>query len=643
MNSRPTYISHSVRSIRPIRISKLLLLAAMVPASVLWLTDPVRAETIGGGSIHFPAVGPAPSYGIGGTGFVLVKNWNFGTSAASTVTNMTAMTANFYYRDQFNTINNGGKYGANIVAADAASALAGQRIEGTTGVPTVRQFFSDSLKTYIVPLDGATTITPASHNAGCGSFMAKWRLGNGGSLLNQDIIWETRVRYVTPPYFWVSLWTSGYSWNSGAEMDTLESFGYDNGGGFTNYTGRYWHSDVVGYPNATHSVNYSNWNTGMTSCGISTFDATQYHTWTWLYRKDNTYVAYVDGIAVQSGTTNWTIGSIAGNTPLDMEFLTDAGWGHTQVASVNHSLASSALAGTYYEWDYSRVYLRGNTNEVIQDTEDPSGVVLTGTWPSGTSVGGYSGVNYLSDGNVGKGTSQVRFNPTLPSATTYAVYMRWTAGTNRASNVPVDIIQADGSTTTVIVNEQTNGCRWNLLGNYSLSPTNAAVVIRTAGTYVDGLNGYVIADGVKFVPISVNEVIQDSEDTTGVVKTGTWPPSTTVTGFLGANYLSDGNTGKGTSTVRYNPVLPADGTYQVFMRWTANSNRASNVPVDIIRSDSTTATVSVNQQINGGQWNLLGTYSLSTGNAAVIIRTAGTYVDSVHGYVIADGVKFVRQ
>ena len=42
--------------------------------------------------------------------------------------------------------------------------------------------------------------------------MAKWRLPNGGPTLGQDIVWETRVRYKTPPYCWFALWTAGRKW-----------------------------------------------------------------------------------------------------------------------------------------------------------------------------------------------------------------------------------------------------------------------------------------------------------------------------------------------------------------------------------------------------------------------------------------------
>jgi hypothetical protein len=55
---------------------------------------------------------------------------------------------------------------------------------------------------------------------------------------------------------------------------------------------------------------------------------------------------------------NWTLGATAGGTPVDFRFLFDAGWGHTQVASVDHALAASALAGTFYQFDWSRVHAR---------------------------------------------------------------------------------------------------------------------------------------------------------------------------------------------------------------------------------------------------------------------------------------------
>jgi hypothetical protein len=208
-------------------------------------------------------------------------------------------------------------------------------------------------------LQGATEVVPTRHNAGNGSFMAKWKLPNGGSLLRQHIVWETRVRYVTPPYFWFAIWTAGNKWNNGAEQDLVESFGYDNGGGNTNYEGRYWHSNAVAGKDTT---DYGNWEKAMASHGIVNYDAAKYHIWTWLYKKDNSYAMYVDGVLVQSGSNyHWTYGSKETAPPIDMNFLFDGGWGHTQIASVNRPLPASAFTGKLYEWNYSRVYLSRST------------------------------------------------------------------------------------------------------------------------------------------------------------------------------------------------------------------------------------------------------------------------------------------
>lgn len=325
--------------------------SASVSPSVSPSPPSQQAETAGGGSLSNPAIGPAPTSSAFGTGYVLVKNWNFGTGG--TIRTIADMNREFYYHDQFGTIGNGTNYGAITLAPDSANALSGQPIEDPNN--PVRRITADSLKTTLVPLNNATTVSATQHNVGNGSFMARWAPSAGGSRLGNDILWETRVRYVTPKYFWFALWNAGNKWDKGAEFDVVESFGYDNGGGNTNYDGRYWHADPVG---GTSTTDYSNWGNGMAKRGFSNFDATQYHTWSMLYRTDNTYSFYLDGIEVQSGTMPWTLGAGAGGEPIDFHFLFDAGWGHTQVGSVNKSMPASELAGKNYEFDYSRVYER---------------------------------------------------------------------------------------------------------------------------------------------------------------------------------------------------------------------------------------------------------------------------------------------
>ncbi|WP_345783386.1 FAD-dependent oxidoreductase [Luteolibacter sp. SL250] len=139
---------------------------------------------------------------------------------------------------------------------------------------------------------------------------------------------------------------------------------------------------------------------------------------------------------------------------------------------------------------------------IIVDNADATGVTTTGEWlASSASTGAHNG-SYLHDNNTGKGTKSVRYTPTLPEPGKYEIFLRWAENGNRATNVPVDINLPAG-TTTVSVNQKTNGGAWNSLGehtfNQGFSETAGSVTIRTSGTLIDVNNGYVIADAVRFV------------------------------------------------------------------------------------------------------------------------------------------------
>lgn len=94
------------------------------------------------------------------------------------------------------------------------------------------------------------------------------------------------------------------------------------------------------------------------------------------------------------------------------------------------------------------------------------------------------------------------------------------------------------------------------------------------------------------------EVIVDS---VYAAKAGTLLSSTSTPGYCAGDYKHENNTGKGASWQRFTPSLPAAGSYQVYLRWTAEPNRASNVPVDIERSGGITTRM-VDQRTQGGQW-----------------------------------------
>ncbi|MEO5912828.1 MAG: FAD-dependent oxidoreductase [Luteolibacter sp.] len=143
--------------------------------------------------------------------------------------------------------------------------------------------------------------------------------------------------------------------------------------------------------------------------------------------------------------------------------------------------------------------------------------------------------------------------------------------------------------------------------------------------------------GVLSLAAAASGIVVDTEDATGVVTTGIWTISSATAGFNGASYLHDGNEGIGQKSVRFTPVLPSTANYRVSLRWSANTNRATNVPISITRSGGVTNTT-VNQQANGGTWFDLGVFSFNAGTTGNLLLTN----TGVNGYVIADAAMWTQ-
>ena len=136
------------------------------------------------------------------------------------------------------------------------------------------------------------------------------------------------------------------------------------------------------------------------------------------------------------------------------------------------------------------------------------------------------------------------------------------------------------------------------------------------------------------------EIIVDNLDA-GAFFEDAWKTSGASTGFYSKDYYHDGNSKKGSKSVRFRPELPQAGTWEVFARWSSYNNRATNAPYDVVSAKDTPFTVSAtiicNQQQNGGEWVSLGRYKFNAGNqGSVLLRN-----DNTDGYVIADAVKWV--
>lgn len=395
------------------------------------------------------------------------------------------------------------------------------------------------------------------------------------------------------------------TFSGGMEVDIMESLGIWG----ANVTQHALHWD--GYGTSHKSAEWHNITYPSTGDGFHTYG---------VYWEPGVLAFYIDGIK----TVEYANSRVMNVPAYFILSLQMGGWGgNNPGAQVNNQVM---------EVDWVRAWsgTRAAPSTVTVDNATTADVVKVGSWVNATTNAGYYGSNYAHDDNASKGAKSFAFVPPLTSDGEYLVYARWAAASNRASNVPIDIRSADQSVSTVTVNQKVDGGQWNLLGVYDLAVVNARATIRTNGT-----SGYVIADAMKFIPApTTGFTTVDNTDTASVVSTGSWTTSTGTPGFLGTNYVHDGNTGKGTKTFSFKPGITSAGNYLVYARWPADPNRATNVPVDVVQTGGTTATVTVNQQANSNTWILLGVFPLSPANAEVKFRTTGTI-----GYVTADGVR----
>lgn len=129
-------------------------------------------------------------------------------------------------------------------------------------------------------------------------------------------------------------------------------------------------------------------------------------------------------------------------------------------------------------------------------------------------------------------------------------------------------------------------------------------------------------------------VIVDNAEA-GFAASTNWITSSATPGYYGSDYRYR-TTEAVNDPATWTASLPASGTYTVYARWNSGTNRSTTAPY-IISHANGTSTVYVNQQSNGGTWQVLGTYTFNAGatNVQLSSWTTAGFV------VIADAVKFV--
>lgn len=354
---------------------------------------------------------------------------------------------------------------------------------------------------------------------------------------------------------------------------------------------------------------------------------------------------------------------------------------------VDNTDAGFTVTGTWPTSTSVGGYLGANYQVHSANGEEPSAIVVdnlagtfTGSWGASTSVSGYFGTNYQAQA-AGSGANSFTWTPSIPNTGSYKVYARWTAHPNRSTHAVYTVNHAGGAT-TVTVNQEANGGTWQLLGTFTLnSGTGNTVVL------VDQGDGYVIADAIKVLPDGAAP--NTATWTPTIPSSGSYKVYTrwtahpnratdakyTVTHaggntlvtvdqeqnngswvLLGTFSMAPSSGHKVSLTDQANGYVIADairlldaaspefnmatwtpsttaGQYEVYAKWTANPNRATNATYTVNHAQGSTQ-VSVNQQSNGGSFNLLGTFNLNSSSTV-------TLSDNANGYVIADAIQLI--
>jgi len=116
--------------------------------------------------------------------------------------------------------------------------------------------------------------------------------------------------------------------------------------------------------------------------------------------------------------------------------------------------------------------------------------------------------------------------------------------------------------------------------------------------------------------------------------TGSWGVSS-GSGYYGTNSLYAFN-GGAAATATWDPSSLDPGVYDVYAWWVAGSNRSSNAVYHVTHLNGT-SNIAANQTTNGGQWNYLGSYSMTDAAGKVRIDD-----DSNNPVVSADAIRFVK-
>ncbi len=142
-------------------------------------------------------------------------------------------------------------------------------------------------------------------------------------------------------------------------------------------------------------------------------------------------------------------------------------------------------------------------------------------------------------------------------------------------------------------------------------------------------------------PIAIADVPGIVVDDEQAMKVGEWKQSVFSGEYVGAGYIHDIAAGKGEKSLTFQPSLPADGVYEVWLAYSPGDSRSNAAPVTVFGPDGEkTLPIDMRQPGPiGGRFVSLGRHRFEKdGQTYVLVANEGT-----SGHVTADAVVFIPE
>jgi hypothetical protein len=135
---------------------------------------------------------------------------------------------------------------------------------------------------------------------------------------------------------------------------------------------------------------------------------------------------------------------------------------------------------------------------------------VVGEWKRSTSVGTFIGKDYLTDFNTDKGEKTVTFTPVVPTSGRYDVRLAYSYFADRADNVRITVLHADGEETVYVDETQVPPIegRFVSLGKFRFEKDGAGYVLISN----EGTTKFVTVDALQLVPEDEAVIVEAKED-----------------------------------------------------------------------------------------------------------------------------------